>query len=83
MRIVSGSKIDVVVVLRRVSLNFRKVATFVSSEQNGQLVWIPPGFAHGYFVISDAAEALCSVTDYHYPEYERMLHWCDPALAIN
>ena len=83
IRVVSGSIFDVPVDLRRTSPNFGKAATFVLSEQNCQLVWIPPGYAHGFLVTSDAADVLYSVTDYRYPEDERTLLWCDPALAIN
>jgi len=46
------------------------------------MLWIPPGFAHGFLVISDAAEFLYKATDYYYPEHERTLLWSDPALAI-
>lgn len=83
IRVVSGSIFDVAVDLRRTSPNFGKAATFVLSEQNGQLAWIPPGYAHGFLVTSDTADVLYSVTDYRYPEHERTLLWCDPALAIN
>ncbi len=83
IRVVSGSIFDVVVDLRRTSPNLGKVATFVLSERNGQVAWIPPGYAHGFLVTSDTADVLYSVTDYRYPEHERTLLWCDPALAIN
>jgi len=83
IRIVSGSIFDVAVDLRRTSPNFGKAATFVLSEQNGQLVWIPPGYAHGFLVTSYAADIIYSVTDYRYPEHERTLLWCDPDLVIN
>jgi dTDP-4-dehydrorhamnose 3,5-epimerase len=83
IRVVSGSIFDVVVDLRRTSPNFGKAATFVLSEQNGKLVWIPPGYAHGFLVTSDAADVLYSVTDYRSPEHERTILWCDPDLAIN
>lgn len=83
IRVISGSIFDVAVDLRRTSPNFGKAATFVLSAQNGQLAWIPPGYAHGFLVTSDAADVLYSVTDYRYPEHERTLLWCDPALSIN
>ncbi len=83
VRVTSGAVFDVAVDLRRSSPNFGKAATFVLSEQNGQLVWIPPGYAHGFLVTSDSADVLYSVTDYRYPEDERTLLWCDPTLAIN
>jgi dTDP-4-dehydrorhamnose 3,5-epimerase len=83
IRVVSGSIFDVAVDLRRTTPNFGKAATFVLSEHSGQLVWIPPGYAHGFLVTSDVADILYSVTDYRYPEHERTLLWCDPALEIN
>jgi dTDP-4-dehydrorhamnose 3,5-epimerase len=46
------------------------------------MLWIPPGFAHGFLVVSDAAEFLYKTTDYWYPQYERSLLWSDPALGI-
>ena len=83
IRVVSGSIFDVAVDLRRTSPNFGKATNFVLSEENGQLVWIPPGYAHGFLVTSDAADVIYSVTDYRYPEHERTLLWSDPDLAIN
>jgi dTDP-4-dehydrorhamnose 3,5-epimerase len=83
IRVVSGSIFDVVVDLRRASPNFGKAANFVLSEHFGELAWIPPGYAHGFLVTSDAADVLYSVTDYRYPEHERTLLWCDPCLAVN
>ena len=50
--------------------------------QNRIMLWIPPGFAHGFVVLSDGAEFLYKTTDYWYPEHERTLLWSDPALAI-
>jgi dTDP-4-dehydrorhamnose 3,5-epimerase len=47
------------------------------------MLWIPPGFAHGFLVLSDAAEFLYKTTDYWYPEHERTLKWDDPALGID
>jgi dTDP-4-dehydrorhamnose 3,5-epimerase len=47
------------------------------------MMWVPPGFAHGFLVLSDAAEFLYKTTDYWHPEHERTLRWDDPALAID
>jgi dTDP-4-dehydrorhamnose 3,5-epimerase len=52
------------------------------SAQNKQMLWIPPGYAHGFLVLSDAAEFLYKTTDYWYAEHERTLLWNDPALGI-
>jgi dTDP-4-dehydrorhamnose 3,5-epimerase len=54
----------------------------VLSADNRKQVWIPPGFAHGFVVLSDSAEFLYKTTDYWYPEHERSLLWNDPAIGI-
>ena len=51
------------------------------SAENQRMLWIPPGFAHGFLVVSESAEFLYKTTDYWYPEHERTLLWNDPALA--
>ncbi len=83
IRVVAGSIFDVVVDLRRSSPNFGKAATIVLTEQDELIVWIPPGFAHGFLVLTDSADVFYSVTDYRYPEYERTIAWSDPKLAID
>jgi dTDP-4-dehydrorhamnose 3,5-epimerase len=83
VRVVSGSVFDVVVDLRRSSPTFGQwVGTTISAE-NKCLLWIPPGFAHGFYVTSDWAEFVYKVTDFYAPEWERTLRWDDPALAVN
>jgi dTDP-4-dehydrorhamnose 3,5-epimerase len=52
------------------------------SAENRRMLWIPPGFAHGFLVVSDSAEFLYKTTDYWYPQHERSLLWDDPALGI-
>ena len=52
------------------------------SAENKRVLWIPPGFAHGFLVVSESAEFLYKTTDYWYPEHERTLLWSDTALAI-
>jgi dTDP-4-dehydrorhamnose 3,5-epimerase len=82
VRVVVGKIFDVAVDLRRSSPSFgRWVGTYISAE-NKQQVWIPVGFAHGIYVISDWAELVYKVTDYYAPEWERSLLWNDPALGI-
>ena len=83
VRVVQGEVFDVAVDLRRASPTFgRWVGERLSAENHRQL-WIPPGFAHGFVVLSDSAEFLYKTTDYWFPEHERSLRWNDPALAID
>lgn len=83
VRVVQGAVLDVAVDMRKSSLTFgRHVATELSAE-NKRMLWIPEGFAHGFLVLSEAAEFLYKTTDYWYPEHERSLRWDDPALKID
>jgi len=82
VRVVHGKVFDVVVDIRKSSKSFGKwVGQILSSENNLQL-WVPPGFAHGYFVLSDTADFLYKTTDYYSPEYERTILWNDSDLSI-
>jgi dTDP-4-dehydrorhamnose 3,5-epimerase len=82
VRVVVGDVFDVVVDLRRSSKTFgRWVGTALSAENKRQL-WVPAGFAHGIYVLSDTAEIVYKVTDYYAPEWERSLLWNDPDLGI-
>ena len=83
VRVVQGEVFDVAVDLRRASPTFgRWVGEHLSAENKRQL-WVPPGFAHGFVVLSDSAEFLYKTTDYWYPEHERSLLWNDPAIGID
>lgn len=82
MRAVSGSVFDVAVDLRKSSPTFGRWAGAVLSAENRRQLWIPPGFAHGFLALSEAAEVLYKTTDYWYPEHERTLLWKDPDLGI-
>lgn len=82
VRVISGEVYDVAVDLRRSSPTFGKSVGFTLSAENKRMVWIPPGFAHGFCVISEAAEVLYKTTDYWSPAHERTLLWSDPQLAI-
>ena len=82
VRAVLGEVYDVAVDLRRSSPTFGQWAGFVLSAENKRMMWIPPGFAHGFYVTSESAEFLYKTTDYWYPEHERCLLWNDPDLAI-
>ncbi len=82
VRAAVGEFFDVAVDLRQGSPTFGKwVGTILSAENRHQL-WIPPGFAHGLYVMSEWAEVLYKATDYYAPEWDRSLRWDDPSIAI-
>jgi len=82
IRIIIGEVCDVVVDLRRSSPTFGQTVTACLSAQNKLQLWVPPGFAHGFYVLSEWAEVVYKATDYYAPEWERTLLWNDPALHI-
>lgn len=82
-RVIAGEVFDVAVDLRRSSTTFGQWVGVNLSAENKYQVWIPPGFAHGFFVISDWAEVVYKVTDYWAPEHERTLLWNDPRVDIH
>jgi dTDP-4-dehydrorhamnose 3,5-epimerase len=82
VRVVAGAVFDVAVDIRRSSPTFGKWVGETLSADNRRMLWIPPGFAHGFVVISDCAEFLYKTTDYWAPDYERTIIWNDPDLAI-
>lgn len=82
VRVVVGAVFDVAVDLRKSSPTFGQwVGTLLSAENKRQL-WIPVGFAHGFYVVTEVAEVLYKATDYYAPQHERCVHWNDPDLAI-
>jgi dTDP-4-dehydrorhamnose 3,5-epimerase len=83
VRVIEGEVFDIAVDLRRSSPTFGRWVGDRLSAANRRMLWVPPGFAHGFLVLSDSAEFLYKTTDYWYPEHERTLLWDDPALAIN
>ena len=83
VRVVAGEVLDVAVDIRKSSPTFGKWAGFNLSAENKRMAWIPPGFAHGFAVLSDCAEFLYKTTDYWSPEHERCILWNDPGLAID
>ena len=83
VRVTAGEVIDVVVDIRRSSPTFGKWVGTKLSGENKLMMWIPPGFAHGFAVLSEYAEFLYKTTDYYSPEYERTILWNDPNLAIS
>jgi dTDP-4-dehydrorhamnose 3,5-epimerase len=82
VRAVAGEIFDVVVDLRRSSPTFGKWAGHRLSAENKAMLWIPPGLAHGFAVLSDYADFLYKTTDYWAPQHERTLLWNDAALGI-
>ena len=82
VRVIHGEVFDVAVDLRRSSGYFGKVVTATLSAQNKKIFWIPPGFAHGFLVLSEKAEFVYKCTEYYAPDDEHSLLWNDPALAI-
>lgn len=82
VRVTAGEVYDVAVDLRRSSAAFgRWVGVHLSAQKKNQL-WIPPGFAHGFYVLSECAEIQYKATDYYAPHHERTLLWNDPSLKI-
>lgn len=83
VRVVVGEVFDVAVDLRRGSRTFGNWAGAILSAEKKNQLWVPPGFAHGFYVTSDQAEILYKATDYYAPQWERSLLWNDPALGID
>jgi len=83
VRAISGEIYDVAVDIRRSSPTFGKWVGVPLSAKEKHLLWIPPGFAHGFYVLSEWAEIVYKTTDYYAPEWECSLLWNDPALDIN
>jgi dTDP-4-dehydrorhamnose 3,5-epimerase len=83
MRVVAGEVFDVAVDIRLSSHNFGKWIGVHLSAANRRQVWVPPGFAHGFVVMSDMAECLCKSTDYWFPEHERSILWSDPDIGVD
>jgi dTDP-4-dehydrorhamnose 3,5-epimerase len=82
VRVIIGEVFDVAVDIRRSSATFgRWVGTILSAHNKLQL-WVPPGFAHGFYVTSEWADVLYKATDYYAPEWERSIRWDDPDLGI-
>ena len=83
VRVVRGAVFDVAVDLRRSSPTFGQWEGVELSEDNHRQLWVPPGFGHGFLVLSESADFLYKTTDYYAPEHERCIAWNDPALAID
>ena len=83
VRVTEGEVFDVAVDLRRSSPTFGRHVGYELSAANRRMLWIPPGFAHGFVVLSEYAEFLYKATDYWHPEHERTLLWNDATLQID
>jgi dTDP-4-dehydrorhamnose 3,5-epimerase len=83
VRVIAGEVLDVAVDLRRASPTFGRHVSVVLSADNMSILWIPPGFAHGFFVRTEYAEFLYLATEYYSPRDERTIRWDDPVLAID
>ncbi len=82
VRVVSGKVFDVAVDLRKSSPTFGRWDGVELSGDNHRQLWVPPGFAHGFVVLSEQADFLYKTTDYYAPEHERCIRWDDPDIGI-
>ena len=82
VRVVAGEVFDVAVDMRKNSPQFGKWTGCLLTAENAKQLWVPPGFAHGFVVLSETAEFLYKTTDYWYPAYERSLRWNDETVGI-
>jgi dTDP-4-dehydrorhamnose 3,5-epimerase len=83
VRVIAGCVFDVAVDLRKSSATFGYWAGVELSGENHRQLWVPPGFAHGFLVLSEQADFLYKTTDYYAPEHERCIRWDDPDIGIN
>ena len=83
VRVAQGAVFDVAVDIRKSSPTFGQWVGAELSADNQRQLWVPPGFAHGFVVLSETAEFLYKTTDYYAPAYERCIAWSDPDLAID
>jgi dTDP-4-dehydrorhamnose 3,5-epimerase len=82
VRVVSGEIFDVAVDLRRQSPTFGRWTGAILSAENKRQLWVPPGFAHGIYALSETIDLLYKCTDYYAPEWERTIIWNDPQINI-
>jgi dTDP-4-dehydrorhamnose 3,5-epimerase len=82
VRVATGSVFDVAVDMRRSSPTFGRWVGVTLSAENHQMLWVPAGFAHGYFVLSEFADFLYRCTDFYAPAHERTILWSDPQLNV-
>jgi dTDP-4-dehydrorhamnose 3,5-epimerase len=82
VRVSRGEVFDVAVDIRRSSPRFGQWVGVVLSEANHHMLWVPPGFAHGYLALSEEIDFLYKCTDYYAPQHERAIRWDDPQLGV-
>ena len=82
VRVVTGTVFDVAVDIRRSSPTFGRWVGVTLSEENHHMLWVPPGFAHGFVVLSESADFLYRCTDFYAPPQERAIQWNDPDLGV-
>lgn len=82
VRVTSGEVFDVAVDIRKSSPTFGQYVGVHLSAENKSMLWVPPGFAHGFVVLSETAEFLYKTTDFYAPQFERCISWSDPDIAI-
>lgn len=83
VRVIHGTVFDVAVDLRQSSQHFGKWTGAILSDENKQMLWIPPGFAHGFYVLTESVDFIYKTTEFYYPKLERCVIWNDPDIAIN
>lgn len=83
VRVATGTVFDVAVDLRRSSSTFGRWVGATLSEESHEMLWVPPGFAHGFLVLSETADFLYKCTEFYAPEHERSIRWNDPELGID
>jgi dTDP-4-dehydrorhamnose 3,5-epimerase len=83
VRVVSGAVYDVAVDIRRSSRTFGRWVGVTLSEENRHMLWVPPGFAHGFLVLSESADFVYRCTDFYAPPQERAIQWNDPDLKVS
>jgi dTDP-4-dehydrorhamnose 3,5-epimerase len=83
VRVARGAVFDVAVDIRKSSPNFGRWVGVELTEDNHRQLWVPPGFAHGFYVLSESADFLYKTTDYYNPDFERSLLWNDPRIGIS
>jgi dTDP-4-dehydrorhamnose 3,5-epimerase len=82
VRVTRGKVFDVAVDIRRSSPRFGHWVGVILSDTNHHMLWVPPGFAHGYLALSEEIDFIYKCTDYYVPQYERAIRWNDPQLAV-